>query len=237
MSAKTNWNGWKITDEQAELIRNCDLDARNRFWFDNLDRLRAMAYNYGRRNPRCYGMVDDMVNCVWVDLSIFTDEHKRAVDNGVRLSNFVYASFRFCPMGGLAYLFENNPKMLCDFNTYAPPSDILSFNVPASAVFGRNADEVNGTLGDIIPAPVGVDYVDDTEDIKALVADLLSPREREYFSLYMDGFPPSIIGERMGLDGNDYGSYGCRMRSKLRKNSAVILARLVANGYNVACSA
>lgn len=31
----TDWRGWLITDEQAELIRGGDIPARNAFYFDN----------------------------------------------------------------------------------------------------------------------------------------------------------------------------------------------------------
>lgn len=229
---KTDWHGWKITDEQATAIRNGDLNARNTFFFDNLDRIRSMAYNYGKRNSRCFGLVDDMINTVWVDLTVFKQSNGKPVIDGKSLSGFVYSSFRFCPMGGLDYLFENNPKVLGDIATYGEPVEMFSFDTPATAVFGRNADEVNGTLADIIPAPVGVYYVGDlTEKLKNVVADFLTPRENEYFKWFIEGYGNAEISHRMGYRGES--NNGPRVKEKLRNNAQIILSRLSALGVNV----
>lgn len=71
----TDWRGWLITDEQAELIRGGDIPARNAFYFDNLARIRRMArgYIYRRKfTPNwCEFNLDDCVNGLYLDLPFF----------------------------------------------------------------------------------------------------------------------------------------------------------------------
>lgn len=232
----TNWNGWKITDEQADKIRNGEQAARDTFYFDNLDRIRAMAFNYAKRNPHCNGLADDMAQNVYLDLLYFKQENGVSVTDGKTLSRFIYSSFRFTPHGGLLYLSKNNPKLLAGggLKTYAP--DFLSLDKP----FGRcnnaerHQDDNNArTLADIIPAPDTLGAVDYTDDLKEVCAAYLSPRLREYLGYFMDGFAPSVIGQKMGCKGDNYGAYKSRMCENLRKHAAEILPRLDALGVNV----
>ena len=228
----TNWNGWKITDEQAHEIKNGDIEARNAFYFDNLDRIRAMAYRYAQKNPHCKGLEEDMINGIYVDLSVFKQENGTPVTDGISLSRFVYSSFRFTPYGGLAYLFDNNPKLLSGGGLTTYCADTLSLEKPFGVGDNRHQDDNNArTLGEVVPAPEMLNKIDLTEELKTLVSDLLSPRENEYFTHFIEGYGNAEISRRMGY--KTEANNADRVRQKLRNNYAVILARLSALGVNV----
>ncbi len=229
-----DWRGWNITAETAENIRNGDINARNRFYFDNLERIRKMAYNYARKNARCKGLENDLINGVWVDLGYFKQDNGTPVKDGLTLSRFVYSSFRFAPFGGLLYCSENNPKLLAGGGLviYAPA--VLSLDKPLSVGSNRHQDDINArTLGEIIPASEMTLTADNSDELKALCADLLPPRCREYFSYFIDGFAPSIIGFKMGIKGDSYGVYFTRIKKALRSKYKLILDRLNAIGVDV----
>lgn len=229
-----DWRGWNITFETVSQISNGDINARNRFYFDNLERIRKMAYGYARKNSHCKGLEDDMINGVWVDLGYFKQDNGVSVTDGISLSRFVYSSFRFCPFGGLLYCSENNPKLLSGggLAVYAP--EVLSFDKPFGVGDNRHQDEENArTLGEIIPAPEMTLTTYNTDELKALCSDLLPPRCREYFAYFMDGYSPSVIGSKMGFNGTAYGACGNRMRKVLQSKYKLVLARLSALGVDV----
>ncbi len=223
----TNWNNWKITDEQAEQIRNGNQIARDKFYFDNLDRIRAMAYNYSQRNPRCKGLVDDMLQSVYLDLTLFADEASRPVKNGVALSTFIYTSFRYTPWGGLVLCLENNPKKVSNLSIYEC-NDVWELD----RLYNQRDDEKQ-TFADFVPAPDMIDRTDYTESIKKVCADYLSPRVKEYFDYFIELYAPSVIGQKMGISESHYGALGCRMKAALIKHYAEILPRLEDLGIDV----
>lgn len=232
----TDWRGWLITDEQAELIRGGDIPARNAFYFDNLARIKGMAYNYAYKTPRCRGYGVDMVSCLYVDLGYFRQDNGKPVVDGLSLSRFVVASFRYCLYGGLLYLSENNPKLLSGGGLAVYAADCLSLDKPFGGMQNakRHQDDKNAcTLGEVVPAPdmlEGLGFVDHTDDLKAVVADLLSPRENVYFGLFIEGYGNAEISRRLGYKGSNCAP---RVREKLRKNCSLILSRLAALGVSV----
>ena len=232
-----DWRGWVITDEQAERIREGDISARNAFYFDNLERIRKMAWRYTEKHPRLHGWVDDMVSGVYVDLGFFKQENGKPVVDGCTLSCFVYCSFRFCPYGGLLYLSENDPKMLSGGGLAVYSADCVSFDSPVGSMHNaaRHHDDASAqTLGDIVPAPDlfrNIDFTDLTDDLKAVVADCLSKRQAEYFGYFIEGYGNAEISRRMGYSGES--NCAADMRNKLRKNYAVILPRLSALGIDI----
>ena len=76
----------------------------------------------------------------------------------------------------------------------------------------------------------GLGFVDHTDDLKAVVADLLSPRENVYFGLFIEGYGNAEISRRLGYKGSNCAP---RVREKLRKNCSLILSRLAALGVSV----
>lgn len=232
MGGVIDWRGWLIDDLQADLIRRGDIPARNRFYFDNYKRIKGMAYNYAYNTPRCRGFGADMVSCLYVDLGYFKQANGVLVVDGLTLSRFVIDSFRFCPFGGLLYLAENNAKMLAGGGLAVYSADCLSLERPFGRGDGRHQDDNNArTLGEIIPAPDMFDRLevgDLTDELKAAVFDLLTSRENEYFGHFIEGYCNSEISRRMGY--KTEANNADRVRKKLRKNAAVILARLAALG-------
>ena len=228
----TDWRGWKITDGQAAQIREGNAEARNRFYLENLPRIRKMAYGSTSKHPRLFSFLEDMVQGVYLDLTVFESAYNRPVTDGRALSRFVYRSFSYAKYGGLAYLAENNPKKLCDTSFKVYFADPLSLERPFGRGDGRHQDEDNArTLAEIIPAPDMFNTTDYTEDCKAIVADFLTPRQREFFELFADGYANGVISEKMGYKGDCNNS--ARVFEKLRAHSSEILERLAALGVNV----
>lgn len=235
MSAKTNWNGWKITDELAERINNGDIDACNDFYFDNLLRLRKMACNYVTHNPRFSGMLEDMVQQVYVDMSVWNYACGYPIVGGGVLSRRVYMSFLYCARGGFAYVVRDNLK-LKDIKSYSPVS-VCSLDSSLSVGSGRRQDEGNKqTLADIVPAPVNTDILNDfapdlSEKICAIVRDYLSPQEFKFYSYLLEGYAPSVACERLGV--KQWGAISKRGRAKLIKNYSAIVDSLLILGFDV----
>lgn len=233
------WRGWKITDEQAEAIRSGDIEARNRFYFDNLDRIRSMAYNYVKKHAFLRGWENDLIQGVYTDLEIFQSAYNTPVKDGGQLSLFVYWSFSLTPHGGLLYLYENNPKVLCNPRLYA--ANVLSLDKPFGKGDNRHQDDDNArSLGEVVPEAVSIETEieekiapDLTEACKNIVSEFLTPRLQEYFGYYIDGYATSIIGEKMGVNSDGIGSYGTNMRKKLKQNQTLILERLLDVGVDV----
>lgn len=226
------WRNWKITDEQAEQIRNGEIEAVNRFYFDNLKRIRQMACNYSMRNPKCRGFVQDMLQTLYIDLTYFKTDTGIPVTDGITLSCFVYASFRISPFGGLLYCSEYNKKMLSGGALRVYDDDVLSLDKP----FGNNnngkrhQDDGNErTLGDVVPSYSPICDEDHTEDCKAIVWEFLSPRQKEYFALFIEGYGYTALCEKIG----NYGSTRDDCNKKLRNNKDIILKRLDELGINI----
>lgn len=235
-----NWGFWKITDEQAEAIRNGNVAARNRFYFDNLSKIRSIAWNYMHAHSTCYGLFYDLLNNLYVDLSVFEWCWNTPVKNGRDLTRFVKRSFSFCPFGGIAYLKENNPKLLCDTSHRVYFCELCPPSLDAPVYEGNPHD--NGrdteTLASYIPARVSpFDNLEKRiEDIKQIVLPFLSARQAEYFALYIDGYRPAVIGDKMGVRHCHTNTYYKAMCKTLQKRKNEVFAALAAHGYYFAYS-
>lgn len=228
-----DWRDWVITDEQAKKILCGDCAARNAFYFDNLPRIKRMAYAYARTHSYFRGLVDDLINGVYVDLTVFQSEYNCPVKDGKSLSRFVYWSFRSCRFGGLAYLRENNPKMLCG-SGYIP--HFLALDEPCGVGVNRHQDDRNkNTLADVIAAPpMDIEPPRDfSDECKEIAARFLSPRESECCAYMIDGYTFRAIGDAMHIKGDGAGGYMFRVKQKLRKNAAAVLSALSACGVDV----
>ncbi|MDE5728836.1 MAG: hypothetical protein K2I20_01510 [Clostridia bacterium] len=229
-----NWRGWNITAETANGISNGDITARNRFFNDNYDRIKKMAFNYVRKggNGRNYGLAYDMVSTVYVDMDVWTHEYKNPVLHGGVLSVLVYKSFKWCAWGGYAYLLKNNRKVTGG-GEYLPARSAISLDVPVRGKRIRHQDDNNNALLDFIPAP---DYFETlggvpSADCLAVVGGYLSPRERDFMGFLLDGFAPSVACEHLGI--KQHGALSKRIHCKLVKNYAVILDRLALLGVDL----
>lgn len=226
----TNWGDWKITDEQAQAIYNGDKTARDKFYFDNLDKIRAMAHTHCSRSSSCRGWFEDMVNGVYVDLTIFESGINQPVNNVWRLHKFIYASFKACPRGGLAYLYEHNRKLLSGRKEYRVSTDILPLDAPisySSALHNHDGGH-SATIAEIIPTPHSLSEKR-YDIIKQIVYRRLSPRASAYVGLLIDGYGAMAIkaltvGNRTTLS---------TVKKELITHYKTILDDLTAIGLNV----
>ena len=228
----SDWRCWKITDEQAEQIRAKNVEAIDRFYFDNLHILRKMACKYAYKHPRSCDSVDDLLNTLYLDLFVFWRANGTPVYDGLGLTLFVYYSFRNAYYGGLAYLVENNPKFLC---STAYRGNLISLDKPLISHRSKNEGEEGRHLGDIVPC---YDKHDDGETemceaCKRLCADLLTKRQREYIGYFLDGYGTSATAKKMGYKNDSCGSVSDGAIKALKKNSSIILQRLEDLGVNV----
>lgn len=234
----SDWKGWKITDEQATQIRSGNREAINKFYFDNLNRLRSMACNYLYKHKlNKLFKLDDLINSLYLDLSVFKQANGKPVTCGYDLSYFVYSSFAFAKYGGLLYLFENNQKILNgNADCYKPYLYSLDRPLSRSNATRHHDDENDSNLFNLLLCEKSQEDFDNiekedlTEDLKELVRDLLSKKEFECFCHFIEGYSWLEISHRMGYksSNNLHAVY-----TTLRKNYLVILKRLDKLGVNV----
>ena len=223
----TNWNGWKITDEQAEGIRNGNAEARSRFYLENLDRIRAMAYAKARMDYKLRGMVEDLVQQVLVDMTLWTYANNTPIKNGNDITAFIRKTFDFTPYGGVAYLVVENTKILCngDYRLYC-----VSLDAPTQRRKGRNNDADGSELSVFIADERAeksfeeVESVDYLDDCKRIAGEYLAPREKDFFNLLLEGYAPSVAIERLNM--KQWGAISKRLRAKLIVNYAEIVEKL-----------
>lgn len=203
-----NWGFWKTTDEQAQAILSGDITARNKWFFDNNKLLCQMACNFLQKN-KALGFtplveVDDLVNQVYLDMPYL------CWDNGKALSCYIkMRSFKWCEFGGFSFLRESGSKFL-------DRRPDLSLDTPINS----DADselfllDIIATAPDIMQEYDKMTAIDNTELVKKIVGDYLSPQQRKFINYLIDGYKPSVIAERMGL--KQWGSVASRIRSKLK---------------------
>ncbi len=146
MANKDFWHGWKTSAEQCEAIRNSDIQARNKWYADNADRIRRMAYNYAKKYEAYKGWERDMINGVWVDCDCFKLSEQTPVSSGKTMSYFVYKSFAYVRDGGYSYVYNHNRKLLSsDYKTQC-----ISIDAP---IYGKRGKRDNDgvTLGELLP--------------------------------------------------------------------------------------
>ena len=224
----TDWHNWKITDEQAEAIRNGDAEARNKFYFDNLDKIRVMAYRHCYYRPHCRGYFVDMVNGVYADLAIFNSAVGQPVTNVWRLRKFIYASFNACPHGGLVYLYEHNRKLLSGNKAYFAPSNILSLDTPLNFKAHNRDGGHKMTIEEIVPTPELPDE-SDYDIIRQVACRYLSPRSADYLGYFIEGYKDTEIKALTG----DKRTNLSIVRKELIPHCKAILADLSAFGLNM----
>lgn len=199
----TDWRGWLITDEQAELIRGGDIPARNRFYFENLARIKSMARNYVHKmhfsNAGREYDIDDCINGLYLDLSLFD------FGDGLRISWSVRNSFYFSIYGGWLYVVENNSKLRCG-GYRGKCLYILDSPAKVNTRAGDSKDTGDYLIDSIASTPSPESEIIDgngvaAEKVVEIAREYLSPRETEIFSLMLDGYSIYAIPEILGLKG------------------------------------
>lgn len=97
---------WVYTHDQAKKIVNGDISARNKFFFDNYDRLRVMAKSFVA-NRYCLSQMqydmDDLLMQVYLDLPYMEYKSPAALTFDIKKK-----SFRLSIFGGYAFFVENH---------------------------------------------------------------------------------------------------------------------------------
>ncbi len=229
----TDWRGWLITDEQAELIRGGDILARNAFYFDNLARIRRMArgYMYRRKfTPNwCEFNLDDCVNGLYLDLPFFDFE------NGSSVSRSVYRSFYYSIFGGWWYISEFNRKLF-DRVYQGERLYILDKPVQYSSRSGDRTDDGVPIIDKIISVPSPENEVLDgevitVETLEIIVCKYLSKQENAVFNDFLNGYERHYICDRLGV--KNVSKQFDRLCAKLRANYADIISELSSLGVDL----
>jgi len=226
-----DWRGWIITEEQAKAIKNKDMKACEKFYFDNLERIKSMAYKYVKKRHladagKQYDY-DDCINGLFVDLPVL------GYKNGRDISNSIIHSFYYSIYGGWLYIRENNTKLEnADYR-----QDVFTYLDDIS--YGKNFDRKEKADRAFINVVKHVPSVEETlfnycltsEEIGKTFVDCLSPREYEIALLYLDGIGVSTIPELLGLK-NVTKQYAA-LKAHLRINYKAILKKLRKIGVNI----
>lgn len=206
-------NTWKCTDEQLVKIYEGDIDARNTFYFDNLDIITRIAQNALNREKHPTVTIDDLVQGVYVDMDYFCQGPNKRVENAVDIGMFVRWSCHLAPYGGLAYCREHNPKITCRYGSFFG-TDYTDNNFVRLDALMRDNSEKRGTAtfeeyvdaddeGDELDELATVDS-DDTDDFYLyeyirVFGEYLTPKQREVFGLTVEGYTATQIAEKLGI--------------------------------------
>lgn len=222
----TDWRGWKITDEQAALILNGDIMARNAFYFDNLARVRCMARRYiweRKFAPNgCEYDFDDCINGFYLDIPLFD------FCDGKRISYSVYRSFYYSIYGGWLYVSENNRKLFCP-DYWGERLYIVDQPIRFRGRSGDCADNGAPLLDMVISSPSPENEILSgnavtVETLVTVAGKYLSKQENLLLIDLLNGYSKHWICARLGVK-NVSKQYD-RMCAKLRANYAEIVAAL-----------
>ena len=195
---------FKFTTEQLRQIYEGDIDARNTFYFDNLDIITRMAYSAMQRERHPVVTVDDLIQGVYADMDYFCEGVDKPVTDEHGIIFFLRWSFHLAPYGGLAYCREHNPKITAKitysgvsfFDTTYTDKDCLQLDCTI------DGDEGGKTYGEIIPDTRAelTEHEDYTDEFIKVFGEYLTPKMREVFALAMYGYDGTRISEMLGLN-------------------------------------
>lgn len=133
---------WVFDEKTIIGIKNNDSDCINKFYFDNLDIIKRIAYRFRRKHFNTYLSLvysfDDLINQVYVDLPFY--------DYKSRISLYfciVYGSFLYISYGGYRYKNKMRIKDNC----------VTSYNIENDSEKGKKqsinwlVDSINFTEG------------------------------------------------------------------------------------------
>jgi hypothetical protein len=219
---------WSYTPEQAVLIKAGDMDARNCFYEDNLEKISGLAYGYAARMrhlrvPRAYEP-DDLIQQVWLDLPLFDYRAFRNLTVDVR------RSFFWSYWGGWPYLVETGFKLR---DSRYRGATLLLVDEPIKGGDGK-------TLLDFLRSDQSAEsayFADggetDTILLKMVLSRFFSPRQMEVLGLYIDGYRADGCAEKMNIKRSVVCRYLAAVRNTFIKHYAGILVVLSGIGFPV----
>lgn len=238
-----DFRAWIVTGDQADKIVQGDEAAAARFFRENYDKLRRMAFRYARKNNTAFGFqlydCDEMLNQLYLDLPCLDWK------DGARLTyTILYNSFRWSPHGGYTQRLEMGlpirervkgcKEKVSDPFTFCLHMGAISTETPLEDTDGEK------TLSDIIAAPreYEVDYIPppihkSPKELVDILYDLFNPAERVVLALFLEGKNYAEISQIRGVSITSASSSIKRVRQKLVVNYREIVQRLLANGVYV----
>lgn len=215
-----DWRGWKITEQQINLIKSGDISARDTFYFDNYERIKKMAKHYVyKRNLSAFGRAYDYEDCVsgvYLDISMFSFESGRNISLNI-INSFFYSIY-----GGWLYVAEQCSKLRC---AGYRGEQLCLLDSPIRS----DLDYEKMFIDFYASSPSPEELLIDSENIGTcnlieITRNFLSPRENEILSLFLDGYSVYAIPEVLGLK-NVTRQYA-RIKERLRANFKDVLIAL-----------
>jgi hypothetical protein len=219
---------WSYTPEQAVLIKAGDMDARNRFYEDNLERISGMACGYAARMrllrvPRKYEP-DDLIQQVWLDLPLFDYRAFRNLTVDVR------RSFFWSYWGGWSYLSETHNKL---WSPEYRGTALLLVDEPSKGGGGETVIDFLRSDQSAEAAYFADGGETDAILLKMVLSRFFSPRQMDVLGLYIDGYRGHGCAEKMGVKYSVVYGYLNAVKDKFIKHYAGILVVLSGIGFPV----
>lgn len=197
---------FKFTPEQLRQIYDGDIDARNTFYFDNLDIIKRMAHCAVQREKHPTVTVDDLVQGAYVDMDYFCHSVNKPVTDEYEIACFLRWSFHLAPYGGLAYCRENNPKITCQcggfYGTDYTDNNFVRLDAIVDDSDKHLQSDITNSYAEYIADP-RADFTEQSDDCIDEYVDVfgqyLTPKMRDVFALVMDGYDATHIADKLGL--------------------------------------
>ncbi len=236
---------FKYTDEQLQAIYDGDIDARNTFYFDNLDIITRMAQTAIEREKHPSVTVEDLIQGAYVDMDYFCQGPNKRVQNNLDIATFMRWSFHLAPYGGLAYCRENNPKITCRYGSIFG-TDYTDANFLRLDALMRENSEKSGSCAfeEYVNTDVAADCAergvidgdeytaDSNDEYVEIFGRYLTPKMRDVFALMVDGYTDTQIAEKLGLRLGATSTRKRHIREVFGKHSADVVKALADYGIN-----
>lgn len=160
---KNSWYGWNTTADEVAKINKQDKNAIDNFFANNYEFIQKKARFYIRDNG-IKSDVFDLVNSLYLDLFLWGKYAKTVVANGLDICTFVSKSFYYSQFGGMAYLFENNPKAFSSADYLCV--DTVSFDTPILQGGSKKQEKNKTTLLDLLVSDVVFDDKQEQENAR-----------------------------------------------------------------------
>lgn len=221
---------FKFTTEQLRQIYDGDIDARNTFYFDNLDIITRMAHCAVKKERHLTVTVDDLTQGAYADMDYFCHSVNCPVTNADEIACFLRWSFHLAPYGGLAYCRENNPKITCQrggfYDTTYTDNNLLRLDAIVDDTDKHLQSDSTASIVEYIADP-RADITEQSDDYTAeyvkVFGQYLNPTQRDIFARIMDGYTDTQIAEQIGITQNTASTRRYRMRIAFGKHTADIV--------------
>ena len=221
---------FQYTQEQAQAIKNGDLNARNKFYKDNYEILKMMAWKWVKTFKKVLGSffrAEDLLNQVYLDLPYLY------YDNNAVLAFWVRKSFKYSVHGGISFMRENH------LTTYMKEEN-NQWGYTAFDLLPENRDDgsidTSYMLDSVACSPSPEEELErrDSDNdliiIRGILAEYLPARDCDLYLLCLDGYTVAEACRKLGISKRGKAP----IENKLRPHAAEIVEKLIANGFESA---